>query len=71
MVTLLTAGMTYRQPLCRTTSRKWTFGSTKGGILRNVITHNVVRANLKTEFFVYRGLRAVANFTVTCLPAFA
>ena len=43
---------------------------TKGGKLRNVITHNVVWANQKTEYFVYRWQHAHATFDLTCFPAF-
>jgi len=46
-----------------------TLGPTKGGKLRNVITH-VIWANQKTESFVYRWLRTQAMFDVTCFPAF-
>jgi len=46
-------------------------GSTKGGNLPNVTTHNVIWANQKTESFVYRWLLAHAMFDVTCFPAFS
>ena len=39
--------------------------STKGGKLRNVITHNMVWAGQKTESIVYRWLCALAMFDVT------
>jgi len=35
-----------------------------------MITHNVIWANQKTEFFVYRWLRALAMFGVTSFAAF-
>jgi len=43
---------------------------TKGGKLRNIIMHNVIWANQKTEFYVYRWLGALAIFDVVCFPAF-
>jgi len=50
---------------------EFTFGATKGWKLRNVITHNnVILANQKTEFLLYRWQRVYAMFNVTCIPAF-
>ena len=46
------------------------FGLTKCGILFNVITHNVVSVNQKTELCVCRWLHARAMFDVTCFGAF-
>ena len=48
-----------------------TFGrEKKGRKLRNVITHNVIWTNQKTESSVYRWKRAHALFDVTFFPAF-
>jgi len=47
-----------------------TFGRTKSGKLRNVITHKVILANQKAESFVYGWLRVHATFDKTCFPAF-
>ena len=40
---------------------------TQGGKLGNVILHNVIWANQKTEPFVYHWLRAHAMIVVTAL----
>ena len=42
--------------------------STKGGNFSNVITHNVIWANQKSEYFMYRWLHAHAMFNVMCFP---
>ena len=44
---------------------------TKYGKLRNVISHNIVPADQKSESFVYRWLRAITMFDVTCFPGSA
>ena len=44
------------------------YGPTKGGKLRNVITHDFIWVNQKTESSVYHWLRAQAMFDVTPLP---
>jgi len=41
------------------------FATTKGGKLFNVITHNVIKANMKTESFVYCWLHTHALFEIT------
>ena len=46
-----------------------TFDLTKGGKLRNVITLNVIMANLKTESCMYCWLRSHAIVDVRCFPA--
>jgi len=46
------------------------FGFTKGGILSNVITYNVVWANQKNKSFTYCLLRSHAMFDLTCFPVF-
>ena len=48
-----------------------TFGRTKSGKLRNVITHNAILANQKTESYVFTWQRAHLSFQVTCVSAFA
>ena len=47
-----------------------TFGPTKSGNVRNVITHNVILGNQKTELCVYLWLCARTTVHVTCFPAF-
>ena len=49
-----------------------TFDPTKGGTLRNFLTHNLILANQKSEYFMnmYRWLRAHTMIDVTCVPAF-
>jgi len=42
----------------------------RGGKLCNVITHNVVWANQKTESFMYHWLCTLAMFDVNVLSAF-
>ena len=56
----------YRQSLCQTiwNDVMW------GGKLFNVITHNIIRTNHKTESSVYRWLCAHALFHTTCFAAF-
>jgi len=50
---------------------EFTFGSTKGGSLRNVIMHNVIWVNEKDKSCVYCWLRTLAMFDVTtCFPLF-
>jgi len=46
------------------------YATTKRGKFCNVITHNDISANQKTESFVYRWLCALAMFDVTCFTAF-
>ena len=46
------------------------FGSTKWGKLLNTITNHIIKANQKSESFVYRWQRAHAVFDVTCFSAF-
>ena len=46
------------------------FGLIKSGKLLNIIMHNVIRANQKTDFLVFCWLCAHAMFDVTCFPAF-
>jgi len=48
-----------------------TFGPTKRSRnVRNVITHNFILGNQKTELCVYLSLCARTTFHVTCFPAF-
>jgi len=46
------------------------FGPTKGGNLCNVIHHNVIWGNQKTEYIVYSWLCGHADFDIKCIPAF-
>ena len=47
-----------------------TFALINGGKLHNVIAHNIIGANQKTESFVYRWLGAHTMFDVIFFPTF-
>ena len=47
-----------------------TFGLTKGGTSRNILTHNIIWANQKTKSFVHLCLCTHAKFDVTAFFAF-
>ena len=49
---------------------KLMFGPTKGRKVCNVIAHNIILTNQKTESFVFPWLRSHSTFDVTCFPAF-